>query len=177
MVAGTPEGPLWKKLGGRPGVLAAVVAATVLALTMLPRGGKDRIVRDPAADAQAAYLSLLSQIDPAGGDPAPTDSPAKTTVFASGERTRLTRDLFAPVMARKAPVRTATAVRPKSTVKKLPELSAVFIGGEKPLAVIDGRAVGEGDDVNGYRVVRIVPDGVIVEREGTLHALRPGGKS
>ncbi|MFH1277601.1 MAG: hypothetical protein ABIK65_04405 [Candidatus Eisenbacteria bacterium] len=179
MVAGTPDGPIWRRLGNRPALLAAAGAIAALAVIFVPAGREGRIVKNPAADARQAYLSLLSQMDSSGAAPSfGGEAGAAETIFASSGRSRLERDLFAPSKELKLPtLKKAPAPTRAAPRAEAPKLSAVFVGTGAPMAVLSGRAVGEGDEVNGYRVVRIVADGVILEKDGSLLALRPGGKS
>lgn len=180
MVAGIPEGPIWRRLGNRPVLLAAVGAVAILAVFVIPGRDEGVIVKNPAADARKAYLTLLSQIDSTGEDSSPIGEATGTaeSIFTSSGRTRLDRDIFAPAAAPKPPtLKVAPARKPEAPRGKTPELSAVFVGTGAPMAVLNGRAVGEGAEVDGYRVVRIVSDGVILDKNGTLIALRPGGKS
>ncbi len=51
---------------------------------------------------------------------------------------------------------------PDKTTASLPRLSSVLIGGDRRLAVIDGRVMAEGDVNNGVRVRRITSGRVVV---------------
>ncbi|MFP2769495.1 hypothetical protein [Oceanisphaera sp. KMM 10153] len=45
-------------------------------------------------------------------------------------------------------------------------LQAIFTGGNRPSAIIDGRRYQTGDAVASYRLVRITPDHILLEGQG-----------
>jgi hypothetical protein len=52
----------------------------------------------------------------------------------------------------------------------------VLIDGDSKKAVIAGKMVAPGDSVNGFLVVEIEPDGVLLERNGLQHRISLRGK-
>lgn len=69
---------------------------------------------------------------------------------------------------------------PPSPPQAAPRLSAIVFGEGRRLAVIDGRAVAEGERSGTAEVVRIEADRVVVRRDGkemTLHLVAPVHKS
>lgn len=55
-----------------------------------------------------------------------------------------------------------------------PALIGVLWDATRPLAVFGDEPVAAGQDVAGWRIVEILPDGIIVERNGVRHTLEPG---
>lgn len=54
-------------------------------------------------------------------------------------------------------------------------LSGILWDAQSPLAIIGGEPVGVGEIIEGWRIVEIRPDRVILERNGQRTTLLPGG--
>ena len=144
------------------------VAAAVCLVVALPLWLDRRGLEDPAADAEAAYRELLIRIETrtAGAAPVPSEAALPELAVATPRR-----DLFAPVQNRRADVAAVQARRKRA---KLPLLSGVLIDGPSRQAVLDGRVVGVGEHVGGYRVESIDSEAVIVGRAGSKHRVTIG---
>lgn len=57
---------------------------------------------------------------------------------------------------------------------KTPVLVGVLWDTARPLAVIDDREASTGDEVGGWRITAIRPDGVQIQRDGRQEFLTPG---
>jgi hypothetical protein len=148
-----------------------VIASLVLLLTLALPGGKlGSTVYDPAADAQAAYRSLQEQIGPSETSPAVdgaiSDSPHGSAEVAGR---RLKRNLFAP--AETMSHSTPKVLRRSTAGPRLPTLSGVLIDGDLRKAVVAGKVVSTGDSINGFLVLEIDTDGVLLERNNLQHRI------
>jgi hypothetical protein len=143
------------------GVAAAVGAAVALPFWL---GGSATI--DPAADAEAAYRELLVRIDARGTAPEPAGPPAEPV--PAGSR----RNLFSPAVERRPAVALPQARRKEPS---LPALSSILIDGASRHAVLDGRVVGVGELVGGFRIAAIEPDAVVLRDGASAHRLTVGG--
>lgn len=52
------------------------------------------------------------------------------------------------------------------------QFGGVVIGGDRRVALLNGRAVQAGDEVGGVKVIEVLPDGVRVSRAGRIEVLR-----
>ncbi len=83
------------------------------------------------------------------------------------------RDIFAPA---KKTARGATPENPAIASKPLPplQLTGTIIGGKRPLAIINGRFLHQGESIEGFRVVDIARNQVTIvnaERKVVLNVL------
>jgi hypothetical protein len=157
-------------------LLAVTVFAVLLLTVALPSWKVKTADYDPAADAQAAYRSLQEQIGPSETRSGASGSVDPDALLGpdGGQRRPLQRSLFTPVKRVFPP-------KPKSRDDssrgpRLPTLSGVLIDGDSKKAVIAGKMVAPGDSVNGFLVVDIEPDGVLLERNGLQHRISLRGK-
>ena len=111
---------------------------------LIPPPDLEMMVKDARAGAEARTLATAG----GGGVPATMRDP-----FASG-----------PVAVTAAPER----ARPRPTAASPAPLvcSAVLLGGERPLALIDGHPAGPGDRVRGHEVLAVAADGVTLRAPG-----------
>ncbi len=74
-----------------------------------------------------------------------------------------------PFRSRKAP-----KVPTKAIGKVVPSwrLTGIVLGGNQPMAIINSKGVGEGDVVDGGRVISIESNKVILERDGQKYTLK-----
>ncbi|MCK4411931.1 MAG: hypothetical protein KAY32_00170 [Candidatus Eisenbacteria sp.] len=179
--------PLWTLLTGRTMLLAGLVGIALLVLISFPIVENPRPQIDPAADAEAAYLSLLAQISP--GEEIATLAQAaaremrplpETTPAGDSPAAELPspgrRDLFAPLPAAKptlAPVRRTPA---GPTRPRLPHLAGILIDGASRRAMLGGELVTIGDEVDGYRLIDIEEDCVTLEWRQKTYQLELGAK-
>jgi hypothetical protein len=167
-------------IGSKVTLFIVAIAATALTLILFPPRQGQNIVQDPTANAEAAYQSLLVQMDTPDAGVAVagvTPTPATVEVGRGSPATGLRRNLFAPVQGR-FQHGNVTAAPSKSAAKpSVPRLTGVFIDGGSRQAKLAGTLVSEGDTIRGYLVVEITPEWVLLEREGTTHKLLLGGES
>ncbi len=145
-----------------PAVIAVVVVAlgavVVLNLrTFAPKQG----ARGRAAAGQFGQPALPSDLDAVVRDAAlGLAAPADSVAEIAADRIVLGRDPFASgakVTATSAPTRrTSTRRAPRSSLT----CSAVLLGGERPVALIDGKAYGPGDVIRGHEVLSVDTEGV-----------------
>ena len=179
--------PLWTLLTGRTMILIGLVGIVLLVLISFPLIENPRTQVDPAADAEATYLSLLSQINPseektpvAHGATSGLPAPAETTLAGdspdAGQPAAVRRDLFAPIPAEKpAPTRPrSTSVRP--TRPRLPDLTGILIDGPSRRAMLGGELVTVGDEIRGYRLVAIEKECVTLQWRQQTYQLELGAK-
>lgn len=108
------------------------------------------------------------------------------------------RDIFAPVkpaIEPKPPIQTKQAPALVNTVKQAPapidtakqtpalavtlELKGTILGGNKPIAIINGKFVRTGEKIGGYEVVRITPNTAYLRagrHQKVIKVLTPAGK-
>jgi hypothetical protein len=179
--------PSWNR--GAAGLLIGAVGITLLLLISMPVLSPKKPVPDPAADAEAAYQSLLARVTveeglpetPAGpGESSPADaSPAAAADSATGgagdstpPEDRLVRDLFS--RSSYTPPRATAAARPTTQAPlppAPPRLTGILIDGSARRAVLSGRVVAIGDEVGGFRVLAIEPGRVRLQRDETTYTL------
>jgi len=63
-------------------------------------------------------------------------------------------------------------VKPVVPPANLPVLNGVFYSEQNPVAMINGSALKEGEDIDGYKVVRILARGVILKSQEGEFELR-----
>ncbi len=80
------------------------------------------------------------------------------------------RDLFAPRNPLADPWRTAPAGGREAS-RREPELQAIFLGGESPLAIINDEVVAAGGTVQGSQVKAIGKNEVVLSRDGKQRTL------
>jgi len=160
---------------GMPALLAVGVAAILLISTVFTGGESEPTHQDPVATAEAAYTSLMAQM---GALPTATGGASATPAaeiggpsVAVGE-SNLDRDLFKPVPKRRTASANASAKR--RAKPRLPALTAIFIDGAVRQALLDGKLVGIGDSVRGYRIREIETHRVLLEKGDTIHTIRMG---
>jgi len=178
--------PSWNR--GAAGLLIGAVGITLLLLISMPVFSPKKPVSDPAADAEAAYQSLLARVTveeglpetpaasgespPADGSPAAADSAAGGAGDSLQPEDRLVGDLFSRTPS--APPRAATAARPATQAPlppAPPQLTGILIDGSARRAVLSGRLVAIGDEVGGFRVLAIEPGRVRLQRGETTYTL------
>lgn len=165
--------PVRKVLGRAPTVPATIVAIGILAITVTWARRSTVEVVNPGADAEAAYQAIVAQID--GQDGSGGNGVRERGGGDIPREGRLMRDLFRPGSA---PVVKAVKSKVKQTApvrRKPPDITGVFISGGYKQATIGGKVVSPGDEVGGYRVIDITPDGATVERDGSTYTLALGG--
>jgi hypothetical protein len=121
----------------------------------------------------------------AGGAPAPAPPSVATAVRLPGAALPASRPLVAASASAAPPARrltlpepaahaapAATTLPPAAPPSRGPQLNAISQQEGKPVAVIDGRLVHEGDSVDGVRVLRIGETEVEVEVHGQRRTLR-----
>lgn len=78
------------------------------------------------------------------------------------------RDIFAP--AKKTATGTAAGIPSAAAVPLQPlpplQLTGTIIGGKRPLAIINGRFLRQGESIEGFQVLSIARNQVIIAREG-----------
>lgn len=75
------------------------------------------------------------------------------------------RDIFAP--AKKTATGTAAGIPSAAPVPLPPlQLTGTIIGGKRPLAIINGRFLRQGESIEGFQVLSIARNQVIIAREG-----------
>jgi hypothetical protein len=84
------------------------------------------------------------------------------------------RDPFAFPKTRKTAVKQdKPKVKPENNIPKF-ELRGIIFDKNKPMAIINGEVYGEGDLIEGFRVVRITKDGVkLVSKNNQLYLKAP----
>lgn len=146
------------------GVVTGLLAVTVLNLkTFLPDGrllqrGGERTAgyHVPPSDlADVVREALAGELGKAG-----------LASASAADALALARDPFTGVTARPAvPRPRPTAPAAARTPKPSPLVcTAIMLGGNDPVALIDGRACRPGDRVRGLEVLSITPDGVRLKR-------------
>ncbi len=150
-----------------PLILGAVVALLAVAagwliwraLAVERQERQERVVVAPAAPVVAkAPASVISAAERAAEVVPKAEAPR-----AAAEAGKVEVAVAATAMASPAP-------RPFPSLK----LQAIFFNRSNPHALINGRTVGEGDEVLGTRVKRIEAEKVTVEWEGETKALEMG---
>ncbi|MBN1826702.1 MAG: hypothetical protein JW958_10575 [Candidatus Eisenbacteria bacterium] len=184
-MAGSGGKSALRAIGGRPMLVGAAAAAAVFALTLVPLRKEASLRANPAEDAQTTYLSLLDRIGASEAGPlaeGKTGPGVSEIVGPEAPADRLDRDLFAP--ARRGSYRAdaaenaATPSAPRRPARpRSPVLSAIWIDGPSRQAILNGRPMAEGEEFDGYRVIRIGRDGVILERDGAELRLPWGEES
>lgn len=179
--------PLWTRFTGRTMVLVGLVAIVLIVLASFPLIEPPEPQPDPAADAEAAYRSLVAQVDSRGelGELSPSATGrVQTLITALAGTDSLARpatgipprDLFAPAPEPK-PAPAPAPPRPRKPSRpRLPELNGVLIDGASRRAMIGGELAAIGDEVGGYRLVAIDADGVALERQQKTYRLELGAK-
>jgi type II secretory pathway component PulC len=81
-----------------------------------------------------------------------------------GPRARL-RDIFAPVKPPPSEIPPVAVAVPPKPLPPL-QLTGTIIGGKRPLAIINGRFLRQGERIDGFEVVSIAGDQVILSGEG-----------
>ncbi len=120
-------------------------------------------VRSYEPPPDLVYMAAASAPRPVAVTPAPAPAPPPVAAPAP-----VTRTAAAP-----APARTAAPSRPFTA-----ELQTILYGPERKLAVIDGRILQQGDEIDGARVVEITATAVVVRDEaGRLTRLHVGQSS
>lgn len=176
MAEGRTGLPIWKRLAGEPMVLVGATVAVVLVLVALPIYKDRRQLVNPAADAQASYNSLLAQIRSAQTRPAAGPTPRQDDSSGVIQRLPLSRDLFAPMpleFAHPGPLQGETQAGVRPSVLRL---SGIFLDGPLSQAVIGGQLVAKGDYVDGYCLIEVQRDWVLLWKDGAVERLRLGGK-
>jgi hypothetical protein len=167
-------------VGSKVTLVVAAIAAAGLTLTLFPSRQGQNIIQDPTANAEAAYQSLLVQMDTPQADVAPagvTSHPSHDEAVVGSSGMGLSRDLFAPVRGG-FQRSSSTAAPSKSAVKpSAPRLTGVFIDGRSRQAKLAGTLVSQGDTIRGYLVVEITLEWVLLEKDGTTYKLLLGGES
>ena len=160
----------WPRLPEKPVIVAASVAVVLVSLVAFPTTPERAGYNDPVAEAAEAYRSLIARMEtnPDGGQAAQT-SDAKT-----GGRAELDRSLFAPKPKPK-PIAVISTNPAKPKPPPLPILTGILIDGEFRQARLSGQIVGEGEEVAGYRVVKIESDSVLLVRAGHVHRIEMKG--
>jgi len=147
--------------------------------TLLDRVSADSIAAGGMAAAQPAAEAGAPAVDAAAIDGSAASPAVATAAAGPGEQAAmsstgardsaggLTRDLFAPAARAVAhspspAMQAAAALRPPA----LPRLTGILIDGSSRRAVLSGRVVAAGDEVNGYRIVAIEPGLVRLARGG-----------
>jgi len=168
------EGPTARPRVRRRTILTGAAVILVAALVAIPLRRDCRHFQNPAVDAETTCRDLLAKIGGPEGAPIVTGSVRNDSVQAvegGVYQPRLRRNLFAPGpwgLSRAS--RSETSVKPARKLT-LPKLTGVLIDGASRQAMIAGRLVGRDEVVEGYRVVKIEPGFVILEREGATYRL------
>jgi len=55
-----------------------------------------------------------------------------------------------------------------------PHLTGILWDARSPLAVVDDEPVTVGQTVGGWRIIRIEPDGIVIERDAQTQTIQPG---
>ncbi len=151
------------------GALAAV-ALLVIAAALGAWFGRTHHGASPVTPAAAAAPAAVAAHTPSPVAATPASVPPATPAPASTTAAPPARDLALPE-ARAVPP-PAAQPEPAAPPHKGPQLNAISQQDGKPVAVIDGRLVHEGDSIDGVRVLRIGETEVEVEIRGQRHTLR-----
>ena len=106
-----------------------------------------------------------------------TPSQELGTRHALGERKNIqwlddvSRDPFQKILSQ--PVTRTTNER-RATKRKLPKLTALFVGNGIEAAVLNDQLVNKGDEVNGYTVTKIEPRKLQLQRNQRTYWVEPG---
>ncbi len=159
----------WPRLPEKPVIVAASVVVVLVSLVAFPTTPERAGYKDPVAEAAEAYRSLIARMEagPDGGQEGSSET-------ALDGRPQLDRSLFAPKPKPKPKVvKPVKPARPKPP--PLPALTGILLDGEYRQARLGGQIVSEGEDVSGYRVVKIESDFVLLVRKGHVHRLEMKG--
>ncbi len=170
---------LVRSLGGSRALIAAVVVAGIGGAVFVLSGKDSPMANDPIVIAEAARSSLLDQLGVAlapADDPEPVHSAPSDTVASAGAAANSIRDLFVPVRraAVKKPPAESRPQRPQPP--KLPQLSAILIDGTSHQAWLGGRLVRPGGWIDGFKVLQITAEVVVLGKGGKRYELRLGDK-
>jgi hypothetical protein len=152
---------------------AAVLLAAGAVWWMTQRGPRDAPAV-PAAQAVAerqpppAPASVATTLAPA---PATVPFVAPPVVAASRPRPITPSEAAAPAPARPATVAPAAPAATATTERRV-QLQAITARDGRPLALVNDRLMGEGEEFEGIRIVAIRPDEVEVEVDGRRRVLK-----
>ena len=151
----------------------------------------DRVVLSPADTGPDQ--ALVDQASPPSGRPAaPADKPAKPRCpslvtrlkalsEADGTDVSPGRDAFAMPEALLTEMLPARSARPAQSETTTPEsdyrLMAVMVDTNGGYAIIDGKCLLVGQEVNGLKLISVAEDSAIVEANGVRTELRLQGKT
>ncbi len=137
-----------------------------------PEEGVAAAGREPAGGAARTFRTPTA-IPRAGGE---ADGSAAVNIGGLSWRAAPQRDPFSPRAGAEAAGARPALDPGEPQTPALPTLDALVAGPESLLAVLDDRIVREGDELRGYRVVRISLDGVRVRSaRGSLWLTVDGG--
>jgi hypothetical protein len=136
-----------------PGVAPAVQTIVKPIRTPLPSESKDTVASQPPPAVPPPQKTPRSSAPPGNGAPPKTSPAAKNTPAISPEASPPTRRAD----------RSTAAELPVLTELKLQAISWASVPGDR-LAVIDGNIMREGAILEGYAIVRIERDAVVVRK-------------
>jgi hypothetical protein len=155
-----------------PPVASLPTGLTAQAPAVLPASNASEPAVPPPAPLPIRTASVPDVVPAStGGQPAPTGP----------EPVRSVETTAPPPAAASQGLRSAgpSATRPRPVDVPLPfeaSLSTILFGPERRLAIVDGRIVGEGDEIKGAQIVEITPTSVLLrDAQGRLRRLT-GGK-
>jgi len=193
-VTADPSPPARRRGKGRRGrsfwaLFCLVVLAALAGLTSRKRAQDPQ---NPAAIAESACLQLKERIESPVAVSPESVSPASVASRTVASRAagidssgtpharaeivppRPLRNLFAP--GPRIDLRPASAAPPRPRTPSPPKLSGIFIDGGVRQAAFGGRLAGQGESVDGYVLVEIGRDYVVLERNGTRQTVGLGRK-
>ena len=146
-----------------------------------PGFAPERPAPPPVAVAQAP-ISPAAAAPPPLTEPSPPAPPPEGQAGRAGQAESLTTAPVAPLPpdASRAPVPSTPTRAPRPPEMPLPfdaSLETILFGLERRLAIVDGRIVGEGDEVRGARIVEITQNAVLLrDAQGRLRRLTGGSR-
>jgi general secretion pathway protein B len=181
LVAGLGGGWLlqtwWGPVAPRPRSAAAPPVSPVQAGPLRPTFVPERPAPPPSAAATtlSAAVPLTLPTEPAPPPVSAAVVPASTASVAPPIPEALEIELPAPATAPPPAPRPSPPPRLRPPEVALPfdaSLQTILFGPERRLAIVDGRIVGEGDEIKGARVVEITPNAVLLrDGQGRLRRL------
>lgn len=159
-------------------------APPVAAVTPRPREVAQPTRRVPAPPR--AEIAIRAPAQPVVTPPAPPPAPAPRTPAPAAprepRREEAARELPPARAAIEAPRVTAPAARSAPRVAEPPplpfdaSLGSILYSPDRKFAIVNGRIVGPGDEVNGARIVDITQNAVLLrDAQGRLRSLTLGG--
>ena len=152
--------------------LASVAASAALTVFLIQRGD-ETLVPAPEPAVQLAVVPPVAAPVPAPAELAParpSSPPDQAVRLRAGLRNSPSAQTVLAPSSSEPPAPVATTA-PRSETPPL-RLEGIVASPTNPVAVVNGRLLGLGESIDGYRVTRIDSDQVELEKDGVKQILR-----